>query len=125
MDIALWIMAGLLAVLFLASGLTKLLRPRDKLIASGQGWAEDYPAGVIKLIGGLEVAAAIGLIVPAVLDVATNLVPLAATGIVLLMVGAIATHARRREIPLVIANVALLVLAAVVAWGRFGPYPLS
>lgn len=55
--------------------------------ASGLGWAADFSPGTVKLIGQLEVLAAIGLIVPALLGVAPVLVPLAATGLVLLMVG--------------------------------------
>jgi hypothetical protein len=68
------------------------------------------------------VLAAIGLILPAVLDIAPVLVPLAATGLVLLMLGAAVTHARRKESQMIIINAVLLILAAVVAWGRFGPY---
>jgi hypothetical protein len=50
------------------------------------------------------------------------LVPLAATGLVLLMIGAAITHARRKEPQMIIGNAVLLILAAIVAWGRFGPY---
>ncbi|MFF2189407.1 DoxX family protein [Streptomyces sp. NPDC058155] len=50
------------------------------------------------------------------------LVPLAATGLVVTMVGAMVVHARRGELPYLALNLALLVLAAVVAWGQFGPY---
>jgi hypothetical protein len=49
-------------------------------------------------------------------------VPIAATGLALLMVGAAITHARRREPQGIAVNAVLFVLAAVVAWGRFGPY---
>jgi hypothetical protein len=66
--------------------------------------------------------AAIGLVLPAALDVAPVLVPPAATGFVVLMVGAIITHARRKETQSIVVNAVLLVLAAVVLWGRFGPY---
>jgi hypothetical protein len=51
------------------------------------------------------------------------LVPLAAVGLVL-MVGAAVTHRRRGELPMVAVNGVLLLLAEVVAWARFGPYPL-
>ncbi|HEX9353566.1 MAG TPA: DoxX family protein [Streptosporangiaceae bacterium] len=84
MNIALWVIAGLLAVAFLASGAMKLTRPKEKLAASGMGWAEDFSAGTVKAIGTLEVLAAVGLILPAALDIAPVLVPLAAVGLVLL-----------------------------------------
>jgi len=53
------------------------------------------------------------------------LVPLAATGLVLLMVGAAITHVRRGELLMIAVNGVLLVLALVVAWGRFGPYAFT
>lgn len=120
MNIVLWIIAGLLAAAFLAAGAMKLTQPKEKLAASGMAWTEDFSPGMIKLIGLLEVLAAIGLILPAALDIAPVFVPLAATGLVLVMIGAIVVHVRRKE-P-VIPQALLLVLAAVVAWGRFGPY---
>ncbi len=66
--------------------------------------------------------AAIGLILPAVVGVAEVFVPSADLGLVLMMVGAAITHARRKEIPLIAVNVVLLALAAVVVIGRFGAY---
>jgi hypothetical protein len=121
-DVVLWIVAGLLAAAFLAAGLMRLAQPKKKLAASGMAWVEDFSPGAVKAIGALEVAAAIGLVLPAALDIAPVLVPLAATGLALLMVGAAITHARRREPQAIVVNLVLLVLAAVVAWGRFGPY---
>jgi len=124
MNVVLWILTGLLAVAFLAAGLTKLSQPRDKLAAT-MGWVEDFSPGTVKLIGALEVLAASGLVLPAALDVVPVLVPLAAVGLIALMVGAAVTHARRRETPMIAINVVLLVLAVVVAWGRFGPYSFT
>lgn len=122
MNVVLWILASVLAVAFLAAGAMKLTRSKEQLAAAGQGWVEDFGPGTIKAIGVLEVLAALGLILPGLLGVAPVLVPLAASGIVLLMIGAIITHLRRKEAPMVIVNVVLLAMAAVVAWGRFGPY---
>ncbi|MDX6248071.1 MAG: hypothetical protein QOF10_1431 [Kribbellaceae bacterium] len=121
MNIALWIVAGLMAATFLASGATKLAQPKEKLAASGMPVVEDFSAGAVKAIGSLEVLAAVGLIFPAALDIAPVLVPLAAVGLVLLMVGAIITHLRRHEAQAIVVNLALLALAVLVAWGRFGP----
>jgi uncharacterized membrane protein YphA (DoxX/SURF4 family) len=66
----------------------------------------------------------VALLLPAVTGVATVLVPLAAVGLALLMVGAAATHWRRGELPMIGINAVLLLLAVVVALARSGPYPL-
>jgi uncharacterized membrane protein YphA (DoxX/SURF4 family) len=121
-NVVLWIIAGLLAAAFLASGAMKVLRPKEQLKAAGMGWTDDWSDRAVKAIGGLEVLAAIGLILPAALDIAPILVPLAATGLAVIMVGAIIVHARRKEYPVAIMNVVLLALTVFVAWGRFGPY---
>jgi hypothetical protein len=122
MNVVLWILAGLLAVAFLTTGLLKLIRSRAELAQAGLGWVEDFGDGTVKLIGALEVLAAIGLILPAVTGIAEILVPVAASGLVLVMVGALVVHVRRKEHQLVVVNLFLMALAAVVAWGRFGPY---
>jgi uncharacterized membrane protein len=84
MNLALWIVSGLLAVVFLVAAVNKL-------------------------------------ILPAALDIAPVLVPLAAVGLALVMVGAIITRLRRHEGKAILVNVAYLALAGFVAWGRFGP----
>ncbi|MBO3743198.1 DoxX family protein [Actinoplanes flavus] len=74
------------------------------------------------MTGALELLTAVGLILPALLGVAPVLVPLAATGLVLTMIGAAVVHARRKEYSSIGGNVVLLILAVVVAWGWFGRY---
>ena len=123
MNAGLWTIAGVLAAGFLASGAMKLIRTREQLAAAGLGFVEDFSAGTVKAIGALEVLGALGLILPALLGIAPVLVPLAATGLALLMLGAIITHLRRREPKVVVVNVILLALAVIVACGRFGPQP--
>ncbi|SPL88285.1 putative integral membrane protein [[Actinomadura] parvosata subsp. kistnae] len=126
MNVALWIIAGLLAAAFLAGGTIKLVLPKKKLAATSTGgWAEDFGTGSVKTIGVLEVLAAAGLILPAALGIAPVLVPLAALGLALLMVGAMITHLRRHEEKAIVVNVAYLVLAVFVAWCRFGPIPFA
>jgi uncharacterized membrane protein YphA (DoxX/SURF4 family) len=124
MNIALWIIAGLLAVAFLASGAMKLTQPKEKL-AARYGWVEDFSTGTVKAIGTLEVLAAVGLILPAALDIAPVLVPLAAVGLLLLLAGASITHLRRHEPQGMVMALVLLAVAAVVVWGRFGPYSFT
>jgi uncharacterized membrane protein YphA (DoxX/SURF4 family) len=122
MNIVLWIIQVLLALIFLAAGSMKLARPR--LALAGQlPFVEDFSDAQVKGIGALEVLAAIGLVVPPLVHIATFLTPLAAVGLVLLMAGAAATHLRRHEPQMLAVNGTLLILAAVVAIGRFGPYP--
>lgn len=124
MNIALWIVAGLLAAVFLTAGAVKLILPKAKLVSTpAQGWAEDFSATAVKAIGVLEVLAAVGLILPAVLDIAPFLVPLAAIGLAVVMIGAIFTHLRRGETKSITGNVVYLALAIFVAWGRFGLQP--
>jgi hypothetical protein len=125
MNLALWIIAIVLAVVFAASGLMKQLVPKDKLVRFGQGWAQDFSPTSIRLIGLAEVLGAIGLVVPAAVHIAPILVPLAAVGLALVMAGAAAVHARRKEAPMIAVNAVLLVLAVVVAWGRFGLYSFT
>ena len=126
MSLGLWIIAGVLAFVFAASGAMKLVQSKEKLVASATGgWAADWSPAQIKLVGVAEILGAIGLILPAALHVAPILVALAAVGLILVMIGAAIVHARRHELPNVAINVVLLVLAAIVAWGRFGPHSFS
>ena len=120
MNLSLWIVAGLLAVVYLVAGTAKLIVPKEKLAATpGGGWIEDFSAGSVKAIGGLEVLAAVVLVLPAATDIAPVLVPLATLGLVLIMVGAVITRLRRHEHKAMVADLAYLPLAGFVVWGRF------
>jgi uncharacterized membrane protein YphA (DoxX/SURF4 family) len=125
MNTALWIIAGVLSAAFLASGAMKLVQPKEKLVAAGFGFAEDFGAGAVKAVGAVEILAAVGLVLPAALDIAPVLVPLAAVGVMALMTGALVVHGRRHEIPSIAVNVALIGVAGFVAWGRFGPHSFT
>ena len=121
MNIALWVIAGVLAAAFAAAGLMKLVTPREKL-AENMTWANEFSDAQVKGIGLAELLGAIGLILPAALDIVPILVPLAAAGLVVTMVGAAVFHLRRGDAVAELApSVVLGVLAAVVAIGRFGP----
>jgi uncharacterized membrane protein YphA (DoxX/SURF4 family) len=122
-NIVLWILQSLLALGFLAAGAIKLSQPKEKL-QKNMAWTADFSAPTVKAIGALEILAALGLILPAATGILPVLTPLAATGLAIVMIGAIVTHARRKEAQTIVINVVLLLLAAVVAWARFGPYPL-
>ncbi|QZY29728.1 DoxX family protein [Nocardioides coralli] len=125
MNIFLWVLTVGLAVAFLGAGVMKLTRTKEDLHQAGMGWVEDFSQPTIRMIGVLELLAVVGLILPAVLDIATVVVPLAALGLVLLMLAAAGTHVRRGEWQYVGVTSTLLVLAAVVTYGRFGPAPVG
>ena len=125
MNMALWIVAIVLAAVFAGSGLMKQFVPKEKLVTSGQGWADDFSPRNIRLIGLAEILGAIGLVLPAAVHIAPILVPMAATGLVLVMVGAAVVHARRNEPMNIAVNLVLIALAIFVAWGRFGPYSFT
>jgi hypothetical protein len=126
MNLALWIAAGLLAAVALTGGISKTFVPKEKLAAlHGGGWTEDAGVGFVKTLGVLELLAAAGLILPAVLGIAPVLVPVTAVCWVLLMVGAMITHGRRGESSFVLLNLMYLALAAFIAWGRFSLEPFT
>ncbi|WP_175615790.1 DoxX family protein [Piscibacillus halophilus] len=122
MNLALWIATGLLALIALIGGVSKTFMSKEKLAQSpGGGWVLDFNVGFLKFLGILEILAALGLILPAVVDIVPTLVPVTAVCWVLLMIGAIITHIRHGDAKPVIANIIYLLLAVFIAWGRFGP----
>lgn len=118
MDIFLWILSGLLAVIFLASGLAKISMSRERLIASGQTGIAMYPMPVVRFTAACEIAAAFGLILPWASGVAPVLTPLAAAGLCVVMIGAAVAHGRLREPRSIAINAVLFAAALVVVIGR-------
>jgi hypothetical protein len=119
-NVVLWIVAGLLAALYVVAGGVKLATPKAKLLENpNMGWTADFSEAAVKAIGAVEVLGALGVILPRALDIAPVLTPLAATGLAIVQLGAIVVHARRKETKALPMNVVLLVLAAFVAVGRF------
>lgn len=123
MNIVLWVLQILLAVVFLMAGFMKASKTKDELMGQGgqrMAWVEDVSASNIRLIGILEILAAIGLILPQLTGILPWLTPLAAVGLVFTMIGALALHVRRGDgIQPIVTNVVLLLMAAFVAYGRF------
>lgn len=117
----LWIVGVLLAVVHALAGVVKLVRTREEL-EPHMPWVAHSSDARVRTIGALELAAAAGLVLPAVTGVAEVLAPLAAIGLVLLHLGALNVnrHSEPHRVPL---NFIIIALAAFVAWGRLGPYP--
>ncbi|MFJ8962171.1 DoxX family protein [Lentzea sp. NPDC102401] len=121
MDLAVWIVSGVLAALYLMAGFTKLVKTKQDLVAEPRmSWAGDFTEGQVKGIGAVEVAGAIGLVLPWLTGIAPILTPIAAIGLALVQVGAAITHLRRGEGATVPVNLALCALAVFVAVVRFG-----
>jgi hypothetical protein len=115
----LWILSFVLAATYAITGSAKLLAPRERLLAvPGMGWVEEMPMSRVRTIGLLEIAGAIGVVVPRATGILPLLTPLAAWGLVAVQVGAMATHITRGEREHMWLNVVLLVAAVVVAIGR-------
>jgi uncharacterized membrane protein YphA (DoxX/SURF4 family) len=124
METALWITQVLLAAIFFATGMTKLTQPRLKLAAGPMSWAADVTDDQFRALGLLEVAGALGLILPAATGIAPLLTPLAAVGLALTMVGAIGTHLREGEPERLAVPIILLALCLFVAVERFAALSL-
>lgn len=127
MNITLWIITGLLTAVYLFSGFGKLFVPREKMaaMATAARWVLDVKPGTLKVIGALEILGAAGLILPAVLDIAPILVPLAAVGLALIMIGAIMMRIHRGETKAAVVDGAYLALITFVAIGHFALEPFT
>ena len=115
MEIAYWIVAGLLAVFYLYAGGKKVVQSQQQLQPM-MGWVDTVPMPLVRTIGVLEVLGSVGLILPPLTGVAPALAVAAAIGLVLIQVGGIVVHVSRGEARLIGLNIALLVAAAVAAW---------
>ncbi|WP_406279330.1 DoxX family protein [Nocardia sp. NBC_00881] len=126
MNVALWIVTGLLAAVLLASS-AKIVIPKEKILAAGKyaTWAEAFSPAALKALGVVDLLGAAGLILPAVLDIAPILVPVAATGTALLFAGAIIVRVRRGLWATAVAEVLYLAMAVFVVWGRFSLEPFA
>ena len=124
MNIALWIVQILLAIVFLIAGIMKVTKTKEEM-AEKMRWVEDFSQQAIRTIGVLEILGAVGLILPAVTGILPILTPLAAVCLVLTMIGAIIAHVRHGEYSDIVINLVLLAMAAFVVYGRFIAAPLT
>lgn len=124
MDLTLWIIQALLALIFLGAGTMKLSRAPDALIKRVPALA-GLPLPFIRFLGAAEVIGAAGLILPTALRIAPALTPAAAVGLMLVMLGAIAVNATHKQYAKIGVNVLLLLLAVLVAYGRLVLAPVA
>ncbi|MEE1824937.1 DoxX family protein [Streptomyces sp. BE20] len=119
MNIAYWIVAGLLALFYFYAGTLKVIRNRDQLRPM-MAWVDRTPLPALRALGTIEILGATGLVLPPLTGTAPWLAPAAAIGFVLLQTGAIAVHLTGGDRRITL-NVGLVVTAAATAWLAAGP----
>jgi uncharacterized membrane protein YphA (DoxX/SURF4 family) len=118
MNIALWIVQGLLAILFVWAGGMKLVIPIEEMTKQ-----IPLPGLFLRFIALCEVLGAIGLILPGLLRIRPGLTPLAAAGLVIVMIGATVVTLMTGDIAMALIPLAVGLLSAFVAYGRWRPAP--
>ncbi len=114
MNIVLWIVQALLAALFLFAGGTKLVLPIEEMTKQ-----MPMPGLFLRFIGVAEVLGAIGLILPWLMSIRPSLTPLAAAGLVIIMIGATGITLMTGEIAMALVPLMVGILSAFVAYGRW------
>ena len=115
----LWIVQGLLAVLFLFTGGSKMAMPADLLAAQSH-----LPGTFMKFIGVCEILGGLGLVLPGLFHVRPQLTTLAAACLIPIMIGATVSTAILMPVALPLPVIVLL-LTAYVAYGRWRLAPLA
>lgn len=118
MNIVLWIIQILLALLFLFAGGTKLVLSAEQMQSMASPNQVSLPILFIRFIGVVEVLGALGLVLPGLLRVKKGLTPLAAIGLTIVMIGAVIITIAGDGIVMAITPIIVLVLCALVAYGR-------
>jgi hypothetical protein len=117
--VVLWVVQVLLAALFLFAGGVKLVASAAQM----QG-PPDLPLWFLRFIGVCEVTGALGLLLPGIFRIRTGLTPLAAAGLVIIMIGATAVTAIWMSVPFAITPLIVGLLAAWIAYARWRSVPL-
>jgi uncharacterized membrane protein YphA (DoxX/SURF4 family) len=124
MNIALWIVQILLALVFLMAGVMKASQPIEKL-QKNMNWTKHVSPGFVRVVGILEILGALGLILPVATHILPWLTPVAAIGLVLTMIGAIITHVRLKEAGQAAMPLVLLLLSLFIVPGYFVFVPIA
>lgn len=124
LHIVLWIAQIILGAIFLLAGFMKTSSTINELSAS-LPWAAEVPEGVVRFIGIAELLGGIGLLLPSILRIKPVLTTWAAIGLVLVMLCAIVFHISRGEMNVIGINISLMLIALLIAWGRYKKAPLA
>lgn len=125
MTYILWIIQVLLALLFLVAGGTKLVLSLEVMKSMGSPNQILLPGLLIRFIGVCEVLGALGLVLPGLLRIRPGLTPLAAAGLVIIMIGATVLTIAGDGFAMALPALVVGLLAAFVAYGRWRLAPLS
>jgi putative oxidoreductase len=124
LHITLWVLQALLGLAFFGTGLMKLLVLAAEL-AEKMTWVRSPIGFLLPFIGVVEALGGLGLILPSATRIQPILMPLAALGLVIVMVGAMGTHVMLGEYPEVIAPLVFALLCGFVGWGRWKRAPIA
>lgn len=122
--IGLWIAQALIFFVFVASGLVKLLTPIPQLAAM-MPWTGDHSEIFVRVIGLIDIAGGLGILLPALTRIPPGVTVLAAFGCTVLQIFALVFHISRGEAAVTPLNFVMLALAAFVLWGRAIKFPIS
>ncbi|HEV8340785.1 MAG TPA: DoxX family protein [Candidatus Binatia bacterium] len=120
MNVALWIAQGLLAVIFLFAGGMKLVMPIEEMMKQ---MPLPLPGWFVRFTGVVEVLGAIGVILPWLVGIRPGLTPLAAAGLVIVMIGATVYTLAAGDVAPALISLVVGLLAAFVAYGRWRLVP--
>lgn len=123
MNIFLWIVQIVLGIYFILTGFIHFTVPPN--LPGPMQWMYEFPAALHYIIGAAELLGGLGLILLGVIRIQTQLIPLAAAGLFIIMLGAIVYHLTRGEYQNTVMNLILSGAAAFVAYGRLWFVPLT
>jgi len=123
LHIALWIAQVVLGGMFIMAGIMKSTQPVTDLSKSVP-WTANVPLPMVRVIGISELLGGIGLILPGLARTKTTLIPIAAIGILLIMLFAMVYHIANEETNVIAFNIVLALVAAFIAWGRLKKVPI-
>jgi hypothetical protein len=122
--VGLWVAQGVIFLVFGSAGLVKLLTPIPELAAM-MPWTGQYSEGFVRFIGLVDLAGAIGILLPALTRILPRLTVLAALGCTVLQLFALVFHISRGEAEVTPLNLVLLALSLFVLWGRGRKAPIA
>jgi hypothetical protein len=124
MNKALWVVQVLVGLLFLFAGGSKLVMSVEQLTQAMAGQALTFPVGFFRFIGVCELLGGLGLILPGLLRIRPGLTPLAAAGLIVIMIGATAVTLMNGMMGPAVIPAVVGVLCAFVAYARWTVVPL-